>query len=93
MRMHRRENHHRRTSNTNIAIRAMDGRHESQEDEEDEDEEEDVVQEEISSSGRSSSSPSPTVSSASSQFMHPRKAFVLQYTASLLQLQSLPHSP
>lgn len=95
MRLHRRENHHRRTSHTNIAVRDMDGRHESQPPSSaaEDDDEEDVAQEEISSSGRSSSSPSPTVSSASSQFMHPRKAFVLQYTASLLQLQSMPHSP
>lgn len=89
MRMHRSD---RRC--TSIAIRSMDAGHESQPTssaaEEDDEDEEDVTREEISCSGRSSSSPSPLVSSsASSQFMHPRKAFVLQYTASLMQLQSL----
>ena len=44
----------------------------------------DRTQEEISSP----SSPSPPATPSSAQFMHPRKAFVLQYNASLLQLQS-----
>jgi DNA-directed RNA polymerase subunit RPC12/RpoP len=81
MRTHRRENHHLRrrgSGNANIGMHSA------------EDEAEDGTQAEMSGSDSSpqSSPSSPPATPSPAQFMHPRKAFVLQYNASLLQLQT-----